>query len=132
MTRRHTNWKLGPKPNSFLRPCPHDTFPNCSRPVALVHTGATGTLFPVSRDYLATWNEPARSIAIGRALSTLSCGRSPGRYGPVSKSADTFLNDFFPLRFHMYSIYYSNMTLWSKADTRTLIRIWGEASRGRT
>ena len=69
-----------------LRPCPHDTFPNrarsiatSSRPVARVHTGATGTHVPVSRDHLATWNERARSIAIGCALSTLSCGRSTGR-----------------------------------------------------
>ena len=69
-----------------LRPCPHDTFPNrarsiatSSRPVARVHTGATGTLVPVSRDHLATWNERARSIAIGCALSPLSCGRSTGR-----------------------------------------------------
>ena len=45
----------------ILRPCPHDTFPNrarsiatSSRPVARVHTGATGTLVPVSRDHLAT------------------------------------------------------------------------------
>ena len=52
-----------------LRPCPHDTFPNrarsittSSRPVARVHTGATGTLVPVSRDHLATWNERARSV----------------------------------------------------------------------
>ena len=50
-----------------------------SRPVARVHTGATGTLVPVSRDHLATWNERARSIAIGCALSPLSCGRSTGR-----------------------------------------------------
>ena len=69
----------------LLRPCPHDTFPNrarsiatSSRPVARVHTGATGTLVPVSRDHLATWNERARSIAIGCAPSTLSCGRSTG------------------------------------------------------
>ena len=48
-------------------------------PVARVRTGETGTLIPVSRDYLATWNERARSIAIGRALSTLSYGRSTGR-----------------------------------------------------
>ena len=54
----------------YLGPCPHDTFPNrarsiatSSRPVARVHTGATGTLVPVSRDHLATWNERARSIA---------------------------------------------------------------------
>ena len=53
-----------------VRPCPHDTFPNrarsiatSSRPVARVHTGATGTLVPVSRDHLATWNERARSVA---------------------------------------------------------------------
>ena len=42
--------------------------------------------------------------------------------------AHAFLIYFFPLRFHMYSIDYSNMTIWSKADSRTLIRIWGEAS----
>ena len=72
--------------NTTIRPCPHDTFANrarsiatSSRPVARVHTGATGTLVPVSRDHLATWNERARSIAIGCALSTLSCGRSTGR-----------------------------------------------------
>ena len=77
-----------------LRPCPHDTFPNwarsiapSSRPVARVHTGATGTLVPDPRDHLSTWNEWARSIAIGCALSNLSCGRSSGRYRPVSKSA---------------------------------------------
>ena len=52
-----------------LRLCPHDTFPNrvrsiatSSRPVARVHTGATRTLVPVSRDHLATWNERARSV----------------------------------------------------------------------
>ena len=74
-----------------LRPCPHDTFPNrarsistSSRPVARVHTGATGTLVPVSRDHLATWNERARSIAIGCALS---CGCSSGCYRPLSNSA---------------------------------------------
>ena len=40
-----------------LWPCPHDTFPTrarsiatSSRPVPRVHTGATGTLVPVSRD----------------------------------------------------------------------------------
>ena len=72
--------------STTLRPCPHDTFPNrarsiatSSRPVARVHTRATGTLVPVSRDHLATWNERARSIAIGCALSTLSCGHSTGR-----------------------------------------------------
>ena len=75
----------GTNSNGWLRPCPHDTFPNrarsiatSSRPVARVHTGATGTLVPVSRDHLATWNERARSIAIGCALSPLSCGRSTG------------------------------------------------------
>ena len=57
----------------------HDTFRNLarsiapgSRPVARVHTGATGTLNPVSRDHLATWNERrdrSRSIAIGRDRS---------------------------------------------------------------
>ena len=74
--------------------CPHDTFPNRarsitpgSRPVARVHTGATGTLVPVSRDHVATWNERARSIAIDRALSSMSCGRSTGRLRPVSNSA---------------------------------------------
>ena len=73
-----------------VRPCPHDTFPNrvrsiasSSRSVARVHTGATGTLVPISRDHLATWNERARSIAIGCALSTLSCGRSTGLERPV-------------------------------------------------
>ncbi len=64
-----------------------DQFAPSSRPVARVHTGATGTLVPVSRDHLATWNERARSVAIGCALSTLSCGRSSGRYRPVSNSA---------------------------------------------
>ena len=69
-----------------LRPCPHDTFPNwarsiatSSRPVARVHTGANGTLVPDPRDHLSTWNDWARSIAIGRAQSSLSCGRSSGR-----------------------------------------------------
>ena len=65
-----------------LRPCPRDTFPNWARsiatsshPVARVHTGATGTLVPFSRDHLATWNERA-PCATDRALS---CGRSTGR-----------------------------------------------------
>ena len=46
--------------------------------------------------------------------------------------AHAFLFYFFPfkahVRFHMSSIYYPNMTFWSKADTRTLISIWGDAS----
>ena len=67
-----------------LRPCPRDTFPH---PVARVHTGATGTLVPDPRDHPSTWNERARSIAIGCTLSNMSCGRSSGRYRPVSKSA---------------------------------------------
>ena len=40
-----------------------------SRPVARVHTGATGTLVPDPRDHLSTWNEWARSITIGRDRS---------------------------------------------------------------
>ena len=91
----HPHWSVtGCQSQSPLRPCPHDTFPNwarsiapSSRPVARVHTGATGTLVPDPRDHLSTWNEWARSIAIGCALSNLSCGRSSGRYRPVSKSA---------------------------------------------
>ena len=71
-----------------LRPCPHDTFPNRprsiangSRPVARVHTGETGTLIPVSRDQLATWNERARSVA-----SDQLC-RVDARVGALAKSA---------------------------------------------
>ena len=89
-----------------LRPCPHDTFPNwarsiatSSRPVARVHTGAIGTLVPDPRDHLSTWNEWARSIAIGRAQSSLSCGCSSGRYRPVImhlKLAHASLTYFFP------------------------------------
>ena len=84
-----------------------------SRPVR-AHTRATGTLVPVSRDHLATWNEWARSIAIGCALSTLSCGRSSGRYRPVSNSAAVsarLLDLLLPLkehvRFHTSSIDHS-------------------------
>ena len=79
-------FELFSRAHYVLGPCPHDTFPNrarsiatSSRPVARVHTGATGTFVLVSRDHLATWNERARSIAIGCALSTLSCGRSTER-----------------------------------------------------
>ena len=104
-----------------------------SRPVARVHTGAIGTLVP--RDHLSTWNEWAWSIAIGCAQSSLSCGRSSGRYRPVSNSAAVsarLLDLLLPLkahvRFHTSSIDQSNMTLWSKADTRTLISIWGDAN----
>ena len=88
-----------------LRPCPHDTFPNwarsiapSSRPVARVHTGATGTLVPDPRDPLSTWNEWARSIAIGCALSNLSCGRSSRRYLSANQPllAHAFLIYFFP------------------------------------
>ena len=110
----------------------HDTFRNLarsiapgSRPVARVHTGATGTLVPVSRDHLATWNERARSVAIGRDRSR------PVVSANQPMLAHAFLIYFFPfkahVRFHMYSIDYPNMTFWSKADTRTLISIWGDA-----
>ena len=126
----------------------HDTFRNLarsiapgSRPVARVHTGATGTLIPVSRDHLATWNERARSVAIGRdrSRSVAPCRlcRVDARPGASDLSANqpllahAFLIYFFPfkahVRFHMYSIDYPNITFWSKADTRTLISIWGDA-----
>ena len=125
-----------------LRPCPHDTFPNwarsiatSSRPVARVHTGAIGTLVPDPRDHLSTWNEWARAIAIGRAQSSLSGGCSSGRYRPVINSASVsarLLDLLLPLkphmRFHTSSIDQSNMKLWSKADTRPLISIWGDAN----
>ena len=109
-----------------------------SRPVARVHTGAIGTLVPDPRDHLSTWNEWARSIAIGCAQSSLSCGCSSGRYRPVINSASVsarLLDLLLPLkahvRFHTSSIDQSNMKLWSKADTRTLISIWGD-TRHRT
>ena len=130
-----------------FRPCPHDTFPNwarsialgaidrASRPVARVNTGAIGMLVPDPRDHLSTWNEWARSIAIGCAQSSLSCGRLSGGYRPVSNSAAVsarLLDLLLPLkahvRFHTSSIDQSNMTLWSKADRRTLISIWGDAN----
>ena len=102
-----------------------------SRPVARVHTGAIGTLVPDPRDHLATWNERA----IDRTQPTLSCGRSSGGYRHVSNSAAVsacLLDLLLPLkahvRFHTSSIDQSNMTLWSKADTRTLISIWGDAN----
>ena len=104
---------------SNVRPCPHDTFPNWARsiapsprPVARVHTGATGTLVPDPRDHLSTWNDWARSIAIGCALSNLSCGRSSGRYRPVSKSAAVGTRLLDLLLPHLRHV---------KADTRTLI-----------
>ena len=57
---------------------PHDIFPNRarliangSRPVARVHTGATGMLVPVSRDHLATWNEHDRSRPLEFVIWTL-------------------------------------------------------------
>ena len=114
-----------------LRPCPHDTFPNwarsiapSSRPVARVHTGATGTLVPDPRDHLSTWNEWARSIAIGCALSNLSCGRSSGRYRPVSKSAAVgtrLLDLLLPLLGTRALSRVFNRLRHVKADTRTLI-----------
>ena len=114
-----------------LRPCPHDTFPNWARsiapsprPVARVHTGATGTLVPDPRDHLSTWNEWARSIAIGCALSNLSCGRSSGRYRPVSKSAavGTRLLDLLLPRLGTRALpHVFNRLRHVKADTRTLI-----------
>ena len=121
-----------------LRPCPHETFPNwalsiapSSRPVARVHTGATGTLIPDPRDHLSTWNEWARSIAIGCALSNLSCGRSSGRYRPVSKSAAVgtpLLDLLLPLLGTCALSRVFNRLRHVKADTRTLISIWGDAS----
>ena len=114
-----------------LRPCPHDTFPNwarsiapSSRPVARVHTGATGTLIPDPRDHLSTWNEWARSIAIGCALSNLSCGCSSGRYRPVSKSAAVgtrLLDLLLPLLGTRALSRVFNRLRHVKADTRTLI-----------
>ena len=35
---------------------------NGSRPVARVHTGEIGAQVPISRYYLATWNERARTV----------------------------------------------------------------------
>ena len=114
-----------------LRPCPHDTFPNWARsiapsprPVARVHTGATGTLVPDPRDHLSTWNDWARSIAIGCALSNLSCGRSSGRYRPVSKSAAVgtrLLDLLLPLLGTRALPHVFNRLRHVKADTRTLI-----------
>ena len=114
-----------------LRPCPHDTFPNWARsiapsprPVARVHTGATGTLVPDPRDHLSTWNEWARSIAIGCALSNLSCGRSSGRYRPVSKSAAVgtrLLDLLLPLLGTRALPHVFSRLRHVKADTRTLI-----------
>ena len=122
--------------SEWLRPCPHDTFPNwarsiapSSRPVARVHTGATGTLVPDPRDHLSTWNEWARSIAIGCALSNLSCGRSSGRYRPVSKSAAVgtrLLDLLLPLLGTCALSRVFNILRHVKADTRTLISIFGE------
>ena len=127
-----------PLPLESLRPCPHDTFPNwarsiapSSRPVARVHTGATGTLVPDPRDHLSTWNEWARPIAIGCALSNLSCGRSRGRYRPVSKSAAVgtrLLDLLLPLLGTCALSRVFNRLHHVKADTRTLISIWGDAS----
>ena len=121
-----------------VRPCPHDTFPNwarsiapSSRPVARVHTGATGTLVPDPRDHLATWNEWARSIAIGCALSNPSYGRSSGRYRPVSKSAAVgtrLLDLLLPLLGTCALSRVFNRLRHVKADTRTLISIWEDAS----
>ena len=118
-------------PHGWLRPCPHDTFPNwarsiapSSRPVARVHTGATGTLVPDPRDHLSTWNEWARSIAIGCALSNLSCGRSSGRYRPVSKSAAVgtrLLDLLLPLLGTRALSRVFNRLRHVKADQRTLI-----------
>ena len=115
----------------LVRPCPHDTFPNwarsiapSSRPVARVHTGATGTLVPDPRDHLSTWNEWARSIAIGCALSNLSCGRSSGCYRPVSKSAAVgtrLLDLLLPLLGTRALSRVFNRLRHVKADTRTLI-----------
>ena len=95
-----------------------------SRPVARVHTGATGTLVPDPRDHLSTWNEWARSIAIGCALSNLSCGRSSGRYRPVSKSAAVgtrLLDLLLPLLGTCALSRVFNRLRHVKADTRTLI-----------
>ena len=85
----------------ILRPCPHDTFPNwarsiatSSRPVSRVHTGATETLVP---DHLLTWNDWARSIAIGRAQSTLSCGRSCGRWGSARQITRCYHRPHWPI-----------------------------------
>ena len=119
-----------------IRPCPHDTFPNwarapSSRPVARVHTGATGTLVPDPRDHLSTWNEWARSIAIGCALSNLSCGRSSERYRPVGKSAAVgtrLLDLLLPLLGTCALSHIFTRLRHVKADARTLISIWGDES----
>ena len=102
-----------------------------SRPVARVHTGATGTLVPDPRDHLSTGNEWARSIAIGCALSNLSCGRSSGRYRPISKSAAVgtrLLDLLLPLLGTCALSHIFNRLRHVKADTRTLISIWRDAS----
>ena len=122
--------------HTFLGPCPHDTFPtrslsiaNSSRPVARVQPES-------SFRFLETTSRPKNGgrepFAIGRVRSTLSCGRSTGRWRPLAKSlpvSPRLLIYFLPfiahVRFHTCSLDYSksNMTLWSKADTRTLISI---------
>ena len=105
-----------------------------SRPVRAqlpVHTGATGTLLPDPRDHLSTWNEWARSIAIGCALSNISCGRSSGRYRPVSKAAAVgtrLLDLLLPLLGTRALSHVFNRLRHVKADTRTLISIWGDES----
>ena len=118
-----------------LRPCPHDTFPNQARSIT------PGS--PVS-----TWEQPERSFrflettsrhgTIGRSVSPCRLCRVNARPGASDLSATqpllarAFLVYFFPfnahVRFHMSSIDYPNMPFWSKADTRTLISIWGDAS----
>ena len=79
---------------------------------------------PDPRDHLSTWNEWARSIAIGCALSNLSCGRSSGRYRPVSKSAAVgtrLLDLLLPLLGTRALSRVFNRLRHVKADTRTLI-----------
>ena len=77
---------------SPFRPC--DTgrdIATSSRPVARVHTGATGTLVPVSRDHLATWNERAR-------LSVAPCQLCRvDRPGASARSSDAISTRLFDL-----------------------------------
>ena len=119
-------------PQEIHRPCPHDTFPNWARSIVpSSHGGNWNMLVPDPRDHLSTWNEWARSIAIGCAQSSLSCGRSSGRYRPVSKSAAVGtrrLDLLLPLLGTCALSRVFNRLRHVKADTRTLISIWGDAS----
>ena len=87
----------------YVKPCPHDTFPNRSRtvrgrcpcPHGRNQNARSGVLKTTSR-YGASGRE-----AIGRVRSTLSFGRSTGRYRPLAKSAAviTCLIDLLPPRY---------------------------------